>query len=102
MTSVSPTTSLMKLAKQQIRMLARSIVREGSCMLGWHERVLALAIRRSESMLVALDDWIRSGERKNGGCWFVWEVRPAPMCGFSSPWRVGWQERFHARTQPAR
>jgi CHAD domain-containing protein len=79
-----------------------AINRAGGIVLGWHERVLALAIRRSESMFVALDDWIRSGERKNGGWWFVWEVRPAPMCGFSSPWRVGWQERFHARTQPAR
>jgi hypothetical protein len=30
MTSVSPTVSLIKLAKQQIRILARSIVPEGS------------------------------------------------------------------------
>src|SRR3981189_777867 len=78
MTSVSPTTSLIKLAKQQIRMLARSIVREGSCWVGT-SGFLLLALRRSESMFVALDDWIRSGERKKGGWWFVWEVRPAPM-----------------------
>ena len=39
MTSVSPTVSLIKLAKQQIRILARSIVPEGSYE-GWHERVL--------------------------------------------------------------
>src|SRR5258708_39114450 len=64
MTSVSPTISLIKLVKQQITMLARSIVREGSCLVGT-SGFLLIAIRRSEGMVAALDDWILSGEAQD-------------------------------------
>src|SRR5258705_12082632 len=64
MTSVSPTISLIKLVKQQITMLARSIVREGSCLVGT-SGFLLIAIRRSEGMFAALDDWILSGEAQD-------------------------------------
>src|SRR4030081_2512840 len=100
MTSVVAMSSLIKLAKQQIRILARSIVPAVSYWVGTNGFLL-LAIRRSESMFVALDDWIRSGERKK---WLVVCLGgpTRPDVGFSSAWRVGWQERCHARTQPAR
>ena len=75
-----PTISLIKLAKQQIRMLARSVVPEVSYWVGT-SGFLLIAIRRSESMFVALDDWILSGEAKK--CWLVvfWEGRSALICG---------------------
>src|SRR3979490_2509134 len=76
MTSVLPTISLIKLAKQQIRILARSIVPAVSYWVGTNGFLL-IAIRRSESMFAALDDWIPSGEAKK--CWLVvfWKARPA-------------------------
>jgi hypothetical protein len=42
---------------------ARSIVLEGSCWVGTSGFLLN-AVRKSESVFVALDDWIPSGEAK--------------------------------------
>jgi hypothetical protein len=68
---------------------ARAISRAGGIVLGCTSGFLLIAIRRSESMFVALDDWILSGEEKK--CWPVvfWEVRPALIWPRGLPWCVG-------------